>query len=107
MKKLLALLIICFIALSGCAQTKNNYNLDFEEINSGTGLPVGWGMGNIKSSDIPNDSTLKAYKADASMAQHGKYSLLIDWTIPYDEWTASVYCIPKTFAGHKIRLQAI
>jgi C-terminal processing protease CtpA/Prc len=97
-------LILLSSVFTGCVHSQNTYNLDFEELNSRTGMPNGWGMGNIRNADIPNDNTLEAYKVDSVIKQHGKYSLLIDWSKGYKEWTASNYVINRAFKGKKIKL---
>jgi putative CocE/NonD family hydrolase len=102
--KHLVFLILCFAALPCIAQRKADYNLDFEELNKNTGLPKKWGLGNIVNSAIPSDSTVDAYKTDSLINEHGKYSLLIDWTNGYKKWTASNYVIRQVFKGDKIKL---
>ena len=104
-------LYLCFlfgIAICSChdrsGQANSTYNLNFEEINQKTGLPAGWGLGNVAKSDIPDDSTLHFYHADAVIKKSGKYSLLIDWSRGNKEWTASNYIINKAFEGRKIKL---
>lgn len=100
------LLVACIVfnTLHLLAQTNNNYNLDFEQIDSVTHLPKSWGCGNIKNSNVPHDSSISAYKADSEEKQHGKYSLLIDWTNEQEEWTAINYVIKQNFKGKKIKL---
>ena len=78
---LFAVFSVLAVALFCCKANKNtDYNLDFENIDAQTKLPVGWGLGNVVNSDIPTDSSLSAYKIDATIKQNGRYSLLIDWT---------------------------
>jgi C-terminal processing protease CtpA/Prc len=81
-----------------------SYNLDVEMMNE-AGLPTGWGLGNIRDAGIPEDTSLNAYRADKEVKQHGNYSLLIDWTVPHSEWTATNYVIRRSFAGKTIKLK--
>jgi len=104
MKKILLPLALCFATVACFAQSKTIYNLDFEQLDAKTGMPAGWGMGNISTADLPTDSTAAAYILDKSVKQNGNYSLLIDWSKGYKEWTASDYVIRQVFKGSKITL---
>ncbi len=86
------------------SQTKDVYNLDFEKVNVKTGLPVGWGLGNVSDSTIPDDVSVSAYKLDANTKQAGKYSLLMDMENETKDWTCSNYVIRKVFSGKSIKL---
>ncbi len=104
MKRQFLLFVLCIAALTGYAQTNNNsYNLGFEKQDAKTGLPAGWGLGNISKSDIAGDQP-GAYKSDSVIKHNGRYSLLIDWTKGYKPWTASNYAINQIFKGSKIKL---
>jgi len=98
--------IFCLVALPCVAQDSRSYNLDFEELSARTGMPKGWGLGNTGGSlvSLIKDSTAGAYVVDSLVHEHGKYSLLIDWTKGYKEWTATSYTIKKIFKGDKIKL---
>ena len=98
---LLALVVPTFVAM---AQSPGSYNLDFEEVNPRIGLPLHWGLGNVRNENIPNDNSLAAFRVDSVVKQSGKYSLLIDWDKKYGEWTASNYVIGKSFKGKTIKL---
>ena len=100
MRNLLIALIIC-IANMSCAQP---YNLDIEQIDARTGLPKGWGMGNVINGALPKDKTLSCYKVDSTIKQQGKYSLLVDWPEGCRDWTPTNYVINKIFKGKKIKL---
>lgn len=103
--KLLSLLILMLLGFTGYVHAQVSYNLDIESINQQTGLPMGWGLGNVRNSDIPNDKTLAAYRADTTVKQNGRYSLCTSWSADYEEsWTASNYVIKQTFKGKKITL---
>ncbi|MCW3122682.1 MAG: hypothetical protein JWQ38_2174 [Flavipsychrobacter sp.] len=105
MNKLLLLLACCSISHFAChSQTTNSYNLDMETLNATTHLPTGWGLDNVNGPSIPDNESINAFKADNTERQSGKYSLLIDWTKPYKEWTASNYVIPAAFEGSTIKL---
>jgi uncharacterized protein len=104
MIKRLVFFVYCLAAMNCVAQEKTEYNLDFEEINRKTGLPKGWGMGNITNAAIPDDSTIAAYNTDSLTTENGKYALLIDWTKGYKGWTACNYAIKQVFKGDRIKL---
>ena len=87
------------------SQTKDVYNLDFEKVNVKTGLPVGWGLGNVSDSTIPDDVSVSAYKLDANTKQAGKYSLLMDMENETKDWTCSNYVIRKVFSGKSIKIK--
>ena len=100
-------LLFCFFCLTAIActgQRARNYNLDFEVLNEYTGKPDDWGLGNVSTVSVPNDSTINAYRIDSLVHEHGKYSLLIDWTNGYKDWTATNYVIKQAFKGDRIKL---
>ena len=97
-------LMFCIAAIPCVAQTTGKYNLDFEELNGNTGIPKGWGLGNIVNASVPKDSSLQAYKVDSVIKETGKYSLLIDWSKAYKDWTATNYVIKQVFKGDRIKL---
>ncbi len=100
----LCLLLLVVGPKYSIGQEDINYNLDLEKVNSETKLPIGWGFGNISKATLPNDSSSAAYLLDNVNKKQGDYSLLIDWSKPYAEWTATNYVIHKTFKGKKIKL---
>ncbi len=98
-------LILCAsVTITACINAQPAYNLDLEHINKATGFPEGWGLDNVKGTDIPTGIVLNAFKVDSTVKQHGAYSLLIDWTDPPKEWTASNYVIKEVFKGQTITL---
>ena len=102
--KHLFILVLCVWSAACVGQRRSDYNLDFENLNQTTGLPKGWGLGNVSVATVPNDSSITAYRIDSVAKLSGKYSLLIDWTKRYKPWTATNYVIKQVFKGDRIKL---
>lgn len=105
MYKLLVVLATASMLLSCNTHAQTKYNFDFEQLDNATHMPTGWGLGNVRNAAIATDSSAAGYKVDASIKQHGNYSLLIDWTKQSADWTATNYAIKQTFAGKRIVLK--
>ena len=108
MVKRLLFALFSLAAISCAAPNNRSYNLDFEELDAHTGMPVGWAFGSVTGQNpargVVKDGTTDAYIVDSLVHEHGKYSLLIDWTRADKKWTATSYSIKKVFKGDKIKL---
>ncbi|WP_299461436.1 serine hydrolase [uncultured Microscilla sp.] len=100
-------LFLCSLALmlwAGAtrAQTKQNYNLDIEQLDAQTKQPTGWDMtfsyGGAKGYIV---------KPDAQTVKSGKYALTIlpDANKPDRDFGACAYVIPAKYQGKTIELR--
>ncbi|MEA3478486.1 MAG: S41 family peptidase [Bacteroidota bacterium] len=96
MRTIFMLLIMCFIAIETCAQSKNDsrdLNLDFEQLDGEK--PAGWvnyGSGNY------------LIAVDSAIVQNGKYSVTLEFDGNTPNFKAWALNFPADFEGEKIRL---
>ena len=104
MIKYFTFLFICFSCFSGMAQTTTDYNLDFQQVNTKTGLPQGWWQCNNKDDEMKEKNTRSAFRLDSNTKHNNKYSMLIDWTDGNAQWTGAGCIISRHFKGKSIKL---
>ncbi len=108
MKKIFPLaVLVCILLVYLLAHRERkgkDYNLDFEQTDPKTHLPLDWGFGPMNKYGLPTDKSYAAYHLDSVNTHHGKYAVCIDWTDPTRELTTAGYIIRQVYRGSKIRM---